>query len=173
MVIIIITKLKVGTGRWINTSYNIIGRFQLGPRSALPNFNDESPPPQMRMGIREGTAGRLKNFYKTRDGHMYKYNISEQVPPVWLILSSRCCCGLSPSPHPASELRSGWARESTCVVTIPSMIHWTGTYHVGYKQLRKLNLILFIIITNNNNIYFNVPAEITSRSPSGYLAKYV
>lgn len=42
-------------------------------------------------------------------------------------------------------------------------------YHVGYKQLRKLNLILFIIITNNN-IYFNVPAKITSRSPSGYLA---
>lgn len=128
MVIIIIKKLKVGTRQWINTSYNIIGRVQLGPRSALPNFNDESPPPQMRMGIREGTAGRLKNFYKTRDGHMYKYNISEQVPPVWLILSSRCCCGLSPSPHPASELRSGWARESTCVVTIPSMIHWTGTY---------------------------------------------
>lgn len=46
-------------------------------------------------------------------------------------------------------------------------------YHVGYKQLRKLNLIWFIIITNNNNIYFNVPAKITSRSPSGYLAKYV
>lgn len=45
-------------------------------------------------------------------------------------------------------------------------------YHVGYKQLRKLNLILFIIITNNN-IYFNVPAKITSRSPCGYLAKYV